>query len=128
MALEIVSDLVGIAVLIGSALVVLVVTSIIHHLVGRITRWWNPRWASFLFSLVIGMAIQIRFIRMLEPLHIIIIIGNIVLIYLSAVGINALIGKPAVTFTGVEQAAARGIIKEVPTVEIKETWQTQWFD
>jgi len=128
MAREIVFDLVCIAVPIGCALVVLLVTSIIHHLVGRITRWWNPRWAGFLFSLVTGIVVQFLFTRMFEPLHVIILIGNIVLIYLSAVGINTLMGKPAVSFTDVEQASAKGIIKEAPGMEIKETWQTRWFD
>jgi hypothetical protein len=78
----------------GCALLVVLITSTIHHLVGKITRWWNPKWASFLFSGVIGGIFQLHFVEVLELFHVLIMISNILLIFLTAVGLNAVVGKP----------------------------------
>ena len=49
----------------GCALLVVLITSIIHHLVGKIARWWSPTWGSLLLSLIIGVLVQIQFIEVL---------------------------------------------------------------
>ncbi|NIM13979.1 MAG: hypothetical protein GTO45_18190 [Candidatus Aminicenantes bacterium] len=114
----------------GCSLVVVIITSIIHHRVGKITKWWNPKWGSFLLSLVIGVIVQFQFIEVLEPIHIIVIAGNIGLIYLSAVGLNAVVGKPVEVLGELSEAEIKGMKKEQASIIIttEETWRTRWFE
>jgi len=112
----------------GCALVVTLITSFIHHKVGKITTWWSPKWASFLFSVIIGGIVQFRFVEVLEPFHIIIIICNIVLIFLSAVGINAAVGKPIEVLTDFEMEETKGIEEKASLSAYRETWRTRWFE
>lgn len=112
----------------GCVLVVVIITSALHHLVKKITRWWNPKWASLVFSILTGGMAQLHFIEVLEPLHIVFIIGNIGMIYLAAIGINAILGKPIIPITDAEFAEKRGIYEKASMDMEKETWQTRWFD
>jgi hypothetical protein len=116
------------AVMGGCVLVVVIITSALHHLVKRITRWWNPKWASLGFSILIGGTAQLHFIEVLEPLHIVFMTGNIVIIYLAAMGINAVLGKPVIPITDAEYEEKRGIYEKASMDMEKETWQTRWFD
>ena len=117
----------------GCALLVAFITSIIHHLVGKVTRWWSPGRAGLLFSVLIGGAVQSLFIQVLEPVHIVIMAGNILLIYLSAVGLNALIGKPVVVFAIPELEEIKALREQkenedekAPLKARRETWRTRW--
>jgi hypothetical protein len=114
----------------GCTLLVLIITSTIHHLVGKITWYWNPKWGSFFLSSIIGAITQIHFIKILEPIHILIILGNICLIYLSAAGFNATVGEPAISIAEREQVFTKGIseIDDSDTIVKKENWRTRWFD
>ena len=115
----------------GCALSVILITSIIHHLVGKITRWWSPKWASFLFSLIIGAIVQVQFIEVVEPIHIIIIIGNVFLIYLSAVGLQAVLSTPIFIYTDLELdepgGKGKGMAERGSIPAVRETWRTRWF-
>ena len=120
---------IGQTVVIGvCALVVVIITSIIHHCVGKITRWWNPKWASFLFSAITGGVAQFLFVEVLEPFLVLIIMANIVLIYLSAVGFNAAVGKPVELFTDFETEETRGMKGKASIPAFRETWRTRWFE
>lgn len=112
----------------GCAFVVFFITSFIHHRVGEITGWWNPKWASFLFSVIIGGIVQYQFIEVLEPLHVIVIAGNILLIFLSAVGFNAIVGKPIVVLTDFEPEDIKGKKEKASLPAYRETWRTRWFE
>lgn len=112
----------------GCALVVVVITSFIHQLVGKITRWWSPRWASFLFSVIIGGVVQFRFVEVLEPLHVLIMVGNIVLIFLMAVGLNSVVGKPIELISDIELKKPRGQKEKSSIPARRETWRTRWFE
>ena len=112
----------------GCALVVFFITSFIHQLVGEITGWWNPKWASFLFSVIIGGTVQYRFVEVLEPFHVIIIAGNILLIFLTAVGINAVVGKPIEVLTDFEPKETKGKKEKASLYAYRETWRTRWFE
>jgi hypothetical protein len=112
----------------GCALVVFFITSFIHHLVGEITAWWNPKWASFLFSVILGGVVQFQLVEVLEPLHVLTMAGNILLIFLSAAGINALVGKPIEVFTDFESKEARGKRGKASLPAYRETWRTRWFE
>ena len=116
----------------GCALSVMLITSIIHHLVGKITRWWNPKWASFLFSLIIGVIVQVQFIEVVEPIHIIIIIGNVFLIYLSAVGLHTVVSTPIVIITDLDldepKDKSKGMSERASLSAYPETWRTRWFE
>lgn len=116
-----------IAVLFGCVLLVIIFTSFIHHLVGKITKWWNPQWASFLFSVIIGGIAQYQFVEVLEPLHIPVMIGNIALIFLSAVGFNTAVGSPIITITEDEYEEKKGIYEKATIMALRETWRTRWF-
>jgi hypothetical protein len=116
-----------VAMLLGCVLLVILITSFIHHLVGKITKWWNPQWGSFLFSVIIGGIAQLQFLEVLEPLHIPVIIGNIGLIFLSAVGFNAAIGEPIITSADSANVDRKGIGENAPIFALKETWRTRWF-
>ncbi len=114
---------------------VFLLTSAIHHLVGKINRWWNPRIASFIFSLLTGIGAHLLFIDELEPLHILIMMGDICIIYLCAIGLNTLLGKPVYLlfeFTDIREKAVQE--KEKANRQSKEiitsgeNWQTRWFD
>lgn len=115
----------------GCALLVVLITSTIHHLVGKITRWWNPKWTSFLFSFIIGVIVQVQFIEVIVPIHIIIIIGNVCLIYLSAVGLATILSTPIVIMTNLELDESRDKGKGMNEIAIipavRETWRTRWF-
>ncbi len=117
-----------IAVIGGCALVVFLITSFIHHLVGEITGWWNPKWASFLFSVIIGGIVQFQFVQVLEPLHVIVMVGNIFLIFLSAVGFNAVVGEPIEVLTDFEPEETKGKKEKASLFAFRETWRTRWFD
>jgi len=112
----------------GCALVVVVITSIIHQLVGKITRWWSPKWASFLFSVVIGGVVQFRFVGVLEPFHVVVMVGNVLLIFFAAVGINAVVGKPIELISDIELKKPRGIKEKSSIPAMRETWRTRWFE
>ena len=112
----------------GCALVVVIITSFIHHKVGKITKWWSPKWASFLFSVFFGGIVQFRFVEVLEPFHIIIIMGNIFLIFLSAVGINAAVGKPIEVIADFEMEETKGMEEKSSISAYRETWRTRWFE
>jgi hypothetical protein len=112
----------------GCALVVFLITSFIHHRVGEITGWWNPKWASFLFSVIIGGIIQFQFVQVLEPFHVIVMVGNIFLIFLSAVGLNAAVGKPIVVLTDFEPEDIKGKKEKASLPAYRETWRTRWFE
>jgi hypothetical protein len=127
---EIFFNIGSITMLLGCVLLVVLITSFIHHLVGKITRWWNPQWASFLFSVIIGGIAQFRFVEVLEPIHIPVMIGNIGLIYLSAVGFNAAIGKPIITSADTESSESnesKGPFERPPIFALRESWRTRWF-
>jgi len=114
----------------GCALVVVLITSVIHHWIGKITRWWDPKWASFLFSLVIGVIVQLQFIEVLEPLHILVILWNNCLIYLTAVGFNAAVGRPVEVLAEISDAQKKGKTEDEYTpfiISSEETWRTRWF-
>lgn len=116
----------------GCALSVMLITSIIHHLVGKITRWWNPKWASFLFSLIIGVIVQVLFIEVIAPIHIIVIIGNVFFIYLSAVGLTTIFNTPKVIMTDLEldepRDKCKGMAERATLPAYPETWRTRWFE
>jgi hypothetical protein len=112
----------------GCALVVFLITSFIHHRVGEITGWWNPKWASFIFSVIIGGIVQYQFVEVLEPFHVIVIAGNILLIFLSAVGFNAVVGKPIVVLTDFEPEDIKGKKEKASLPAYRETWRTRWFE
>lgn len=124
-------DIAHLLVIGGCALAVVIIISIIHHRVGKITRFWDPRWASFFLSALLGAAVQYRFVDVLEPVHIPVIAGNILLIYLSAVGINAVMGKPVEVLMERVEAEPKGPGPdeiEPMIIMTTETWRTRWFD
>jgi hypothetical protein len=116
----------------GCALSVMLITSIIHHLVGKITRWWNPKWASFMVSFIIGVIVQVQFIEVIEPIHIMIIIGNVFLIYLLAVGLTTIFNTPIVIITklGLDEPKdkSKGMTDKASLPAYRETWRTRWFE
>lgn len=112
----------------GCALVVVIITSFIHHRVGKITGWWNPKWASFLFSVIIGGIVQFQFVEVLEPFHVMVMVGNILLIFLSAVGVNAVLGKPIEVLGDFELEGDRGKKGKASFYAFRETWRTRWFE
>ncbi len=112
----------------GCALVVVIITSFIHHKVGKITGCWNPKWASFFFSVISGGIVQFRFVEVLEPFHVLIMVGNILLIFLAAVGFNVVVGKPIEVLTDIEPEKPRGIKDKAALLAMRETWRTRWFD
>ena len=112
----------------GCALMVVLITSFIHHWVGEITGWWNPKWASFLFSVILGGMVQFQFVEVLEPFHVLVMVGNILLIFLTAVGLNALVGKPIEVLTDFEPKETKGKKKKASLYAYRETWRTRWFE
>lgn len=113
----------------GCALVVVIITSFIHHKVGKITTWWSPKWASFLFSVIIGGIVQFHFVEVLEPYHVVVMVGNILLIFLAAVGFNVVVGKPIEVLTDFEpEQDPRGIKDKASLQAMRETWRTRWFE
>ena len=112
----------------GCALGVVVITSLIHQLVGKITRWWSPKWASFLFSFIIGGIVQFRFVEVLEPFHVVVMVGNVLLIFFAAVGINVVMGKPIVLISDIELKKPRGTKEKSSIQARRENWRTRWFE
>jgi hypothetical protein len=113
------------------SLVVVLMTSVIHHWVGEINRWWDPRWASLILTIPISIIIQAQFIDTLEPIHILIIIANIIFTYLASVGMNTIFGRRVEVLSEFEQQQSKGFDADenVPLIiTSEETWRTRWFD
>lgn len=101
-----------IAILAGTAAAVLIITSLIHHIIGKIKKWWHPKWGAFFISLIIAPGVLLQFIVILEPLDLVVLTGFTLLVYLCAAGLNTVLGKS---------------IDEDPEAK-RETWRNRWFD